>query len=164
MTELYINEGVISKSIIKCVIRVSCSNTDTKLANVAKLDFSKKPVVPVAPKVSSAAAAAAAKGSNAAASAPVSKNAASAPVSKNAASAPVSKNTNLTNKSTNSASKSGPSCPVCPSQQPCPAVPNCPQATKTEKTLLQQLLDEVNKERASPSMFGGKRKNVKYLF
>ena len=170
MTELYINEGVISKSIIKCVIRVSCSNTDTKLANVAKLDFSKKPVVPVAPKVSSAAAAAAAKGSNAAASAPVSKNAAaSAPVSKNtnlvtkSTNAP-NKNTNLTNKSTNSASKSGPSCPVCPSQQTCPAVPNCPQATKTEKTLLQQLLDEVNKERASPSMFGGKRKNVKYLF
>jgi hypothetical protein len=57
-----------------------------------------------------------------------------------------------------------PSCSVCPTTQPCPAVPSCPNAkSSTSKTMLEQLLEEVEKERGS-TVFGGsrKRRNVNF--
>lgn len=138
MTELYINQGVISKDVVKCVIRVDCSGTSTKLANVAKVQFYQKPTTanaaPKAPNVASVVH----KGPNVAPMVP---------------------------KAPNVVTK-GNSCPVCPASQSCPVVPNCPQASKEAKTMLQQLLDEVERERTSSSMFGGKRKskNVKFYF
>ena len=119
MTELYINTGLISKDVVKCVIRVDCSGMDTKLANVAKVQFYKNPitsVVPIVPKAPNVV--------------PI--------VPK------IEKKDN--------------SCPVCPQSQACPAVPNCPQASKNNKTMFEQLMEEVERERISASMFGGKRK------
>ena len=61
-------------------------------------------------------------------------------------------------------SSKAPSCPVCPTTQACPAVPSCPNAkSNTSKTMLEQLLEEVERERGS-TVFGGgrKRRNVKF--
>jgi hypothetical protein len=51
--------------------------------------------------------------------------------------------------------------PACPKQS-CPSVPNC-TGDSNQKTLLDQLLEEVEKERSS-TVFGGssKRRNVKF--
>lgn len=147
MTELYITQGVISKNVVKCVIRVDCSGTNTKLANVAKVQFYTKnsatntTVTPLVPK-----------GPNVATLVPKGPNV-----------------TTLVPKGPNVAtvfSTKGNSCPVCPPSQSCPAVPNCPQASKANKTMFEQLLEEVERERTSSSMFGGKRKskNMKFNF
>lgn len=152
MTELYINNGLITKEIVKCVVRVDCSTTDTKLANVAKVQFYKKPtanvaapmvpMVPIVPMVP--------KGPNVVPMVPKGPNV--VPM--------VPKPTNGTSKTEKKAN----SCPVCPSSQACPAVPNCPQASKENKTMFEQLLEEVERERTSASMFGGKKRNVKFNF
>jgi hypothetical protein len=163
MTELYINQGVISKDVVKCVIRVDCSGTSTKLANVSKVQFYKIPIVApiVAPNVVP-------KAPNVVPIVPKAPNV--VPIVPKAPNVVpiVPKASNvvpIVPKAPNVSTK-GNSCPVCPTAQSCPAVPNCPQASKEEKTMLQQLLDEVEKERASSSMFGGKRKskNVKFYF
>jgi hypothetical protein len=149
MTELYINQGVISKDVVKCVIRVDCSGTSTKLANVAKVQFYKNPnVAPKAPNVVPTVP----KAPNVVPTVPKAPN-----VVPTVPKAP--------NVASNVATK-GNSCPVCPASQSCPAVPNCPQGSKEAKTMLQQLLDEVERERTASSMFGGKRKskNVKFYF
>jgi hypothetical protein len=146
MTELYINNGLISKDIIKCVIKVDCSTTSTKLANVATLQFYKKPAPNAAPKAPNAAT----KAANAAPKAP------------NAA----TKAANAATKAPNAATKDpkGNSCPVCPSSKECPAVPNCPMVSNNTKTMFDQLLEEVERERTSASMFGGRRKNKNVNF
>ncbi len=144
MTEVYINNGVISKDIIKCVIKNDCSTTSTQLENVTKVQFYKKPGANAAP-------AAPPKATNAA-----TKAAPAAPKAANAATKPPG------------AATKGNSCPVCPSSMPCPALPTCPQASspqsKSEKTMFEQLLEEIERERTSSSMFGGRRKNVKFNF
>jgi hypothetical protein len=142
MTELYINQGIISKDVVKCVIRVDCSSISTKLTDIAKLTFIKKPAANNASKL-----------------APKPPNVASN------ASKLAPKPPNVASNASKLAPK-GNSCPVCPASQACPALPNCPQASKGSKTMLEQLLEEVERERISASMFGGRRKNknVKFIF
>jgi hypothetical protein len=145
MTELYITHGVISKDIIKCVIRVDCSTTPTELDKLSKLAFSDEiPIVkipifaPMPPKNS---------------------------IVSNSSKTLVPRAPNSSKAIVPSANASkAPACPVCPTTKPCPAVPSCPNATSsTTKSMLDQLLEEVEKERGS-TVFGGsrKRRNVNF--
>ena len=102
---------------------------DTKLANVAKVQFYKNPITSVVPMVP--------KAPNVVPMVPKAPNV--VPIVPK-----IEKKDN--------------SCPVCPQSQACPAVPNCPQASKNNKTMFEQLMEEVERERISASMFGGKRK------
>jgi hypothetical protein len=152
MTELYITNGVISNDIIKCVMRVDCSTTPTDLDKISKSAFFDEipvvkipitaPMAPMAPKNSMVPRAP----NSSRAIVPVKPNSSKAIV-------PVKPN-----------SSKAPSCPVCPTTQACPAVPSCPNAkSNTSKTMLDQLLEEVERERGS-TVFGGnrKRRNVKF--